>query len=87
MDYLLLLPHQVRVVIEVDGKHHFADVEGRASPAKYAATMAADRELQLAGYEVFHFGAAELIGEEGKARVKDFFHALFKRHRVIGRKS
>lgn len=25
MDFLLLLPHGTRVVIEVDGKHHYAD--------------------------------------------------------------
>ena len=37
MDFLLLLGHGVRVVVEVDGKHHFANGEV-ASPARPAIT-------------------------------------------------
>lgn len=82
MDFLMLLPHGRRIVVEVDGKQHFADDEGRASPARYATMMAADRELRLAGYEVFRFGAAELAGSQGARAVKEFFTALFERHWV-----
>ena len=42
----------------------------------------ADRELKLAGYEVFRFGAAELQVPTAKADVKAFFEALFKRYSV-----
>jgi very-short-patch-repair endonuclease len=84
MDFLLLLPGGVRVVVEVDGKHHYARDDGRADPVKYAAMAAADRELKLAGYHVFHFGADELHDEAAaQSLVKAFFDALFKRHGVL----
>lgn len=82
MDFLLLLPQGVRVVIEVDGKHHYADATGSADVQRYAQMVKADRELKLAGYEVFRFGAAELRVPTAKADVKAFFDALFKRYRV-----
>lgn len=82
MDFLLLLPQGVRVVIEVDGKHHYADDTGSADVQRYAHMVKADRELKLAGYEVFRFGAAELQAPTAKADVKAFFEALFKRYDV-----
>lgn len=82
MDFLLLLPQGVRVVIEVDGKHHYADATGRADVQRYAQMVRADRELKLTGYEVFRFGAAELQMPTAKADVKAFFEALFKRYGV-----
>lgn len=82
MDFLLLLPQGVRVVIEVDGKHHYADTGGSADVQRYAQMVRADRELKLAGYEVFRFGAAELQAPTGKVDVKAFFVALFKRYGV-----
>lgn len=60
MDFLLLLPGRRRVVLEVDGKQHYADNTGRASPSRYAEMARADRELRLGGYEVFRFGGAEM---------------------------
>ncbi len=60
MDFLLLLARRRRVVLEVDGIQHYADSEGRASPARYAEMAAADRELRLAGYEVCRFGGHEI---------------------------
>jgi hypothetical protein len=44
--------------------------------------MHADRDLRLAGYEVFRFGAAELLSEGTDLLVKNFFEALFKRHAI-----
>jgi very-short-patch-repair endonuclease len=82
MDFLLLLPQGVRVVIEVDGKHHYADSAGRADVQRYAQMVQADRDLKLAGYEVFRFGAAELQASTAKADVKAFLEALFKRYGV-----
>lgn len=82
MDFLLLLPAGVRVVVEVDGKQHYAEEE-RASPVKYAALVAADRELQLRGYNVFRFGADELRDATAAHRVvKAFFTALFRKQGV-----
>ncbi len=83
MDFLLLLPANVRVVIEVDGKHHYAEADGRASVTKYATMAAADRDLRLTGYDVYRFGAAELQGCDADKVVRDFFMALFMRHSVI----
>lgn len=63
MDFLLLLPNRRRVVLEVDGKHHYA-TEDRADPTRYARTVRGDRDLTLSGYEVYRFGAAELRSQE-----------------------
>lgn len=81
MDFLMLLPRGIRVVIEVDGKHHYASVGGQADGERYATMAAADRDLKLAGYEVFRFGAEELQSED-HSHVKDFFDRLFDRFKV-----
>ena len=82
IDFLLLLPQGIRVVLEVDGKHHYADSDGSADVQRYADLVKADRELKIAGYEVFRFGAAELQDPTAKADVKAFVEALFKRYGV-----
>lgn len=82
MDFLLLLPYGTRVVIEVDGMHHYASGE-RANPERYANIMAADRDLKLAGYHVFRFGASELMPTSNPDTAKAFFAALFKRFGVL----
>lgn len=82
MDFLLLLPHGIRVVVEVDGKHHYS-TDGVASSALYAKMAAADRDLKLAGYHVFRFGAEELQIEGGPGIVGEFFSSLFKRFGVL----
>jgi very-short-patch-repair endonuclease len=84
MDFLLLLPHRQRVVLEVDGSHHYASPDGRrADPTKYADGVRGDRDLKLAGYEVFRFGAIEL---QHRQRARDlleaFFADLFRRFEV-----
>lgn len=82
MDFLLLLPQGMRVVIEVDGKHHYASPTGSADVQRYAQMVKTDRDLKLAGYEVFRFGAVELQAPTAKADVKLFFEALFRRYGV-----
>jgi very-short-patch-repair endonuclease len=82
MDFLMLLPNGSRIVLEVDGRHHYAHPDGQAEPARYAALAMADRELKLAGYEVFRFGAEELRAESASAFVKSFFERLFRRYAV-----
>ena len=79
----MLLPAGCRVVIEIDGLQHYADAEsGRADPRLYARLTAGDRELKLAGYEVYRFAGVELQGDTAQPVVKAFFESLFKRHGV-----
>ena len=87
MDFLMLLPGRQRVVLEIDGKHHYAKGE-RADPGLYAEMVAADRNLRLRGYEVFRFGGSEFPHPKGSMQesvdelVKSFFEELFVAHRV-----
>jgi very-short-patch-repair endonuclease len=81
MDFLMLLADRSRVVIEVDGKQHYADGDA-ASPARYAEMVAEDRKLRLAGYEIYRFGGAELRSDDddAPARAQRFFGDLLDRH-------
>jgi very-short-patch-repair endonuclease len=78
MDFLLLFSDKRRVVIEVDGKQHYADGE-KTSPHLYGRMVAGDRRLKLAGYEVFRFGGAELFGTDSQQMVEEFFDQLANR--------
>ena len=60
MDFLLLVGGR-RIVIEVNGSHHYS-AGGRPDPGKYGANMRADQELKLRGYEVFRFGRGRAAG-------------------------
>jgi len=82
MDFLMLMPSGGRVVLEVDGRQHYSDNDGRADPHRYAQLVAGQRELALAGYEVHRFAGVELCGDDGPALVKSFFARLFKYHGV-----
>ncbi|MEW9267864.1 hypothetical protein AB1207_24250 [Kineococcus endophyticus] len=77
MDFLMLLPGNARIVIEVDGRQHYSDGD-RPSPERYAATVRGGRQLQLSGYHVHRFGGAELIGEHARLTVQEFFDALLQ---------
>jgi hypothetical protein len=46
--------------------------------------VAADRDLRLLSYEVYHFGANELVGAGSEDVVKRMFERLFKKHNVRG---
>jgi very-short-patch-repair endonuclease len=73
MDFLLLLPHRRRVVVELDGVQHYADDQKRADPRRYGQMVAEDRALQLAGYEVYRFGGHELADRQLAASLVDEF--------------
>lgn len=75
MDFLLLLPNNQRVVIEVDGAQHFSR-EGEPSLAAYAEMVSADRELRLAGYEIYRFGSNELVSAGASGLIECFFERL-----------
>jgi len=81
MDFLLLFPRHVRVVVELDGVQHYADDTRGADPVRYARMVREDRRLRLAGYEVYRFGGHELIDKVASARMLNtFFDALLERH-------
>lgn len=81
MDFLLLLPHHERIVIEVDGQQHYADGD-RANSKKYADMAFADRQLRLLGYEVYRFGGHELQTPDGATLITTFFRKLFAKHGI-----
>ena len=75
MDFLLLFPGRVRVVLEVDGKQHYARGE-LAEPRLYAEIDTEDRQLRLRGYEVFRFGGYELMHTDAADMLREFFSEL-----------
>jgi hypothetical protein len=81
MDFLLLLSNSARIVIEVDGQHHFTRND-KPSLSAYSEMVSADRDLRLAGYEIFRFGANELVGTGAQALIERFFDRLFQLHGV-----
>ncbi|MFJ1958265.1 hypothetical protein ACIOGT_34375 [Streptomyces microflavus] len=84
MDFLLMLPGGVRIVLEVDGVQHYSvgpDDDKRPSPRLYGEMMAEDRALRLRGYEVFRLGGYELMGDGATSMLRDFFAALDERFR------
>jgi very-short-patch-repair endonuclease len=89
MDFLMLLPENEKVIIEIDGKEHYSKNNNSTPCAKtYAKMVSEDRKLRLQGYEIYRFGGYELMfnnpNEEAIATavVTDFFDALFKKHQI-----
>lgn len=87
MDFLMLLPNNQRVVIEIDGKQHYSDNEGQSSPRNYSEMVAEDRKLRLIGYEVYRFGGYELTADENNKPqsgelIQEFFDKLFDKHKI-----
>lgn len=77
----MLMRGRWRLVLECDGKQHYADDDGWASPRRYAEMVAADRELHLAGYEVVRFGGAEFQSQEqSMPMLRSYFIRLFTAH-------
>ena len=82
MDFLLLFSDKSRVVLEVDGKQHYAKGD-LASPQEYARMVSEDRKLRLRGYEVYRFGGFELTEPEAsRMMLRDFFRVLFEQHSI-----
>lgn len=82
MDFLLLLPNHVKIVIEIDGKQHYS-VNNVATPRLYAEMVAEDRRLKLSGYEVFRFGGFEFTTSSKEEIITSFFQQLFEIHSVF----
>ena len=89
MDFLMIFSHRGRVVIEIDGKQHYAEGE-KASPKLYADMVKAHREMSLYGYDVYRFGGYEFYGaseDEGRKRevldnLKAFYIQLFRKYGI-----
>lgn len=90
MDFLMVISHRNRVVIEIDGKQHYADGD-RASPKLYSEMVKAHRDMSLCGYDVYRFGGYEFVGanDDGEAKqivlnnLKQFFRNLFQKYSII----
>jgi very-short-patch-repair endonuclease len=83
MDFLLLLPRNQRIVIEIDGKQHYSDNQGRANPNQYSEMVAEDRKLKLSGYEIYRFGGYELMQDNASIVIEDFFLKLFSKYEIF----
>jgi hypothetical protein len=81
IDFLLLLPQAVRIVLEVDGKQHYAEGD-TASPRLYSEMVSADRRLRLRGYEVYRFGGYELAVAGAADMLRRFFDELLATYEV-----
>jgi very-short-patch-repair endonuclease len=80
MDFLMLLRGRRRLVIEIDGKQHYANGD-QASPRLYADMMREDRTLRLGGYEVYRFGGAEFRDiQEARTEMRAFFGRILASH-------
>jgi len=80
IDFLLLFPRHVRVVLEVDGKQHYV-ANDQAKPELSGQMMAKDRRLRLRGYAVYRFGGYELMNATtGAALLRQFFDELEQRY-------
>lgn len=77
MDFLLLFSNRDRVVIEIDGKHHYSE-NGNSNPKLYAEMMEEDRRLKLSGYEVYRFGGYEFSEENIQSKIRKFFEGIFR---------
>ena len=84
MDFLILLRNSNRIVIEIDGKQHYSDEVGRASPQKYAEMISEDRRIKLLGYEIFRFGGAEFVDDTKLIEnITTFVNGLFLLYGII----
>jgi very-short-patch-repair endonuclease len=82
MDFLLLLPHGVRIVLEVDGKQHYPEGD-TASPKLYSEMVSEDRRLRLRGYEVYRFGGYELSRPGAAGMLREFFDELLTQYQEV----
>ena len=83
MDFLLLFSDKDRVVLEIDGKQHYAEGD-KASPKLYAEMVSEDRRLRLLGYEVYRFGGYEFVDKNvARKTIINFFDRLFRKHGIF----
>ena len=82
MDFLMLFPRGVRIVIEIDGKQHYS-IDGEASPKLYAEMVSDDRNLKLYGYDVYRFGGYEFKDARKTEKIIcTFIRQLFLKYNI-----
>lgn len=89
MDFLMIFSHHDRVVIEIDGKQHYAYGD-TASPKLYSEMVEAHREMSLFGYDAYRFGGYEFYGADKNEdikmalieKLKQFFRRLFVKYGI-----
>lgn len=81
MDFLMLLSDKHRIIIEIDGKHHYADKD-KASPKLYSDMVAEDRRMKLSGYDIYRFGGYELTYCNLDLLIEEFFRGLFNKYNI-----
>lgn len=90
MDFLMVFSHKDRVVIEIDGRQHYAEGNS-ASPRLYSEMVRAQREMTLFGYDVYRFGGYEFVGADSDEKkkeavlddLKQFFLRLFSKYSAL----
>ena len=80
----MLFSQTNRIVIEIDGKQHYAEGDV-ASPKLYANMVAANREMTLFGYEVYRFGGQEFVGarENIICKLEQFLCRLLEKYGIV----
>lgn len=93
-----MLDQGARIVLEVDGRHHYAVQDSLdqsvyiANARRYAEMAMEDRRLRLAGYEVYRFGGQEFmdvdmqlwtVGSNARQVATTFFDRLLRKHGVL----
>ena len=83
IDYLMLLPAGVRIVLEVDGQHHYSLGRAGSAPTLCRTDLRGPgTQAVWSGYDVYRFGASELQGDTGRRLVASFFDELFLKHGI-----
>lgn len=77
----MLLYNKHRIIIEIDGKHHYADGD-KAVPKQYSDMVAEDRRMKLVGYDLYRFGGYELMYGDKAKIIEDFFRKLFEKYDI-----
>ena len=86
----MIFSHRDRIVIEIDGKQHYATGDV-ASPKLYSEMVQAHREMSLFGYDVYRFGGYEFLNADRDAEakkvmldnIKRFFTRLFQKYGIL----
>lgn len=78
MDFLILFSSSKRVVIEIDGKHHYS-IGDTSSPKIYSEMVKLDRELKFLNYDVYRLGGFEMTNNMKEVTIT-FFDNLFEKY-------
>lgn len=87
LDFMMLLPNNIRIVIEIDGIQHYSKKDDNgiyvANPELYSKLTEHDRLLQLQGYRVLRYGGYEFKNErEIEDKIINDINRLFKLYEV-----